>query len=153
MTMEEEFTEAGRLHSALGDVSRKPSKGDSVLGGYISPQIKSKMTEQEQALQEAIDLQIQERQDVSEGQPNQAEGESAKAVEERSDQTENEINSSSEPSATGGTFRKLESNPLPPELKSPEISSLPKADETDTPPKNPQLANGVTPIDTRDRYG
>lgn len=191
--LEEEFTEAGRLDLALGDVSRKPSiaegierirsKGGSVLGGYISPQIKSKMTEQEQALQEAIDLQIQERQDVSEGQPNQAEGESAKAVEtkkdegateggsempknkdiseidssdapeERSDQTENEINSPSEPSATGETLRKLESNSLPPELKSPEISSPPKADETDTPPKNPQLANGVAPKDARDRYG
>lgn len=154
------------------EIERVRSKGDSVLGGEVSPMTRSKISEQEMALQRELDLQRkceegadytqhpeQERRtgeeigDKEERKTEQgkAEGQNDRRVEDQEDKVGSEDEVHPEPLATSEVLDTIPKSPAFGSHLAPEppvvVNTPPK-----TPPKTPPVAN-VNPKDARDRYG
>jgi len=171
-----------RADSALGGVSRKASfaddrererrsAGDSVLEGDVSSSVRSRMVEQENVRQTALEEQKEPLEETHKtqmvehaGAESDSKGDevpgykgtvesesSAQRNGQRSDHQEHDTSLAVELTPTEEALKKLESKPVGPEPKSPTF--LAAGDPSDTPRKNPTMANGMLPKDARDRYG
>lgn len=179
-----------RADSALGGVSRQASfaddreqarrsVGDSVLEGDVSPSVRSRMAEQENVRQMALeeqkeeleathktqtvehtgaesglkeDLESDSKRDEVSGYKDTIEPESsAQGNGQRSDHQEHQTSSAVELTPTEEALKILQSKPVAPEPKSPTFLAV--GDPSDTPQRNPAMANGMLPKDARDRYG
>lgn len=131
------------------ELERIRSHGDSVLGGEMSPETRSKMTEQEMALQRELDLQrmgrepdhIQGENEVEVGdqlartKQEEIEENCDKRVTEEDDKIISEDDSHPEPLATSEVLETI-----------PKSSGFLASDTPKTPPS-------TDPRDARDRYG
>lgn len=132
------------------DLERIRSHGDSVLGGEMSPETRSKMTEQEMALQRELDLQRMGR------ETDHIQGENEVEVEEAGNQLartnqETEENRDKRVAEDDKIISEDDSHPEP--LATSEVlETIPKSSgflASDTPKTPPS----TDPRDARDRYG
>lgn len=133
------------------ELERIRSHGDSVLGGEMSPETRSKMTEQEIALQRELDLQRMSR-NADHSEDNNVEVEEA---EDQPVETKQEIEENRDTRAVEAGDKVIseedESHPEP--LATSEVlETIPKSSgflASDTPKTPPS----TDPRDARDRYG